>query len=199
MTRLNIWKVILSIVVIMLTLIAPAEKTLGSVVKLIYLHGALSWVSYLLLVVTAVIAAGSLVTKSWYPIARASLKVSLGFQLVNIVLVPIVTGLTWGVLFAWQEPRVKLTVTLLCLTLAIYLIEDNFSYTKLGSLLLTVPGVVRLITIGRIGRLLHPTNPVGSSDSMAIKGFSLSIFLVLLALSLIWLIGLSRREKLKQT
>jgi hypothetical protein len=199
MTGINIWKIILSIALIMLTLMAPSEKTLGSVIKLVYLHGAMSWVISLLLVITGVIAVCSLANKRWYATARASLKVALGFQLVNIVLVPIVTGLTWGVLFAWQEPRVILTVFLLSLTLAIYLIEDSFAYTKFGSLLLSLPGVARLITLGRIGRMMHPANPVGSSDSIAIKGFSLGIFLVILALSLVWLVDMSRREKGKET
>jgi hypothetical protein len=199
MAKLNIWKTGLSITLIMLTLMAPSEKTLGSVIKLVYLHGAMSWVISLLLIITGVIAAGSLANKNWYATARASLKVSLGFQLVNMAMVPVVTGLTWGVLFAWQEPRVILTVFLLGLTLAIYLIEDSFAYTKVGSLLLSLPGVVRLITLGRIGRLMHPSNPVGSSDSIAIKGFSLGILLVALALSLVWLVDMSRREKREKT
>lgn len=188
------WLLVLIAILVIITLIAPAEKTLGNLAKLVYLHAALSLAITVLLIFTGAVALISLFNKKSYSLAKISLKVSLVFQIVNIVLVPIITGLTWGVFFAWQEPRVILTVLLLGLTLAAYLIEDVITFTAFGSLLLAIPGLVRLFTLGNIGRLMHPINPIGSSDSLPIKIASLGMFLTSLAIGFLWISYLRKQE-----
>ncbi len=185
---------ILLLIIAVLTIIAPAEKTLGQLAKLVYLHAALSIAITVLLLFTAAIALVSIFRKNSISLAKTSLKVSLVFQVVNVALVPVITGLTWGVFFAWQEPRVILTVVLLSLTLAAYLLEDTFSTPVINSLLVASPGLVRLFTLGNIGRLMHPINPIGSSDSLAIKIISLGIFLASLLFGFIWINYLQQRK-----
>lgn len=188
------WLFILLTILLVLTLIAPAEKTLGKLAKLVYLHAALSLAITVLLLFTCIIALVSALNKNKYTLAKASLKITLGFQIANFTLVPIITGLTWGVFFAWQEPRVILTVVLLGLTLAVYLIEDAIGLSIISSLLIAIPGLVRLFTLGNIGRLMHPINPIGSSDSIVIKTVSLGMFLTSLALGFLWISYLGKKE-----
>ncbi len=187
------WLKVLLVIIAILTIIAPAEKTLGQLAKLVYLHAALSIAITVLLLFTSTIAIISIFKRNSYSLAKNSLKVSLVFQVVNIGLVPIITGLTWGVFFAWQEPRVILTVVLLSLTLAAYLMEDSFGSPVINSLLLAAPGLVRLFTLGNIGRLMHPINPIGSSDSLAIKTISLGIFLSSLLFAFLWINQLQKK------
>jgi hypothetical protein len=96
--------IFLSGLILVLTLLAPAEKQLGSIAKLIYLHGALIQVSFILLGLTTLFALLSLFRRKYYPPARSSLKVTTVFLTANVLLVPIITKLTWGHLSPGKSP-----------------------------------------------------------------------------------------------
>ena len=52
--------------IILTTLVGPAEKTLGSAARIIYLHGALVWVAIMVFGVAALLGlVGLLVQRSW--------------------------------------------------------------------------------------------------------------------------------------
>ncbi|HHX51715.1 MAG TPA: hypothetical protein GX711_09785 [Clostridia bacterium] len=179
--------ILLSGLILVLTLLAPAEKQLGSIAKLIYLHGALIQVSLILLGLTTLFALLSLFRRKYYPLARSSLKVTTVFLTANVLLVPIITKLTWGIFIAWQEPRVITTFFLFALTVAVLLITDASDNLVLNSLLCVLPGLALILLGLNMGRVLHPVNPIGSSESLAIKACSLGIYLSALSLGIFWI------------
>jgi len=167
-----------------LTILAPEERRLGSVARLIYLHGALVWVAFVLLGLTAVLAMVALFREGLYGWARGVFTTTVGVLLVNVVLVPIITKLTWGVAFAWREPRVILLFFLTAFALGIHLLLDSVDSRIWSTLFLCLPALAVAAFLTWAPRMLHPTNPIGTSGSLTIKGFSLAIFLTALAAAL---------------
>jgi hypothetical protein len=100
-----------------------------------------------------------------------------------------------GTFIAWQEPRVITTFFLFALTVAVLLITDASDNLALNSLLCVLPGLALILLGLNMGRVLHPVNPIGSSESFAIKARSLGI---LSALSLgTWALRLSAKGEVK--
>jgi len=95
-----------------------------------------------------------------------------------------VTGLTWGQLIAWNEPRVQATgLTLLAaiVLLIVARLVANRDFTAIVSVLM---GIVPWILVQRAGVIRHPVDPIGGSESAAIQLFYLLILLTIVGLAL---------------
>ena len=84
----------------------PAEKTLGQVIKLVYLHGALSragmigfWASALAGIVFLLRG-----DERWLRWSRALLLSGWGFWITHFIVSMPATRLTWGPWVAWASP-----------------------------------------------------------------------------------------------
>ena len=91
-----------------LFILSPSEKTLGDVVKLVYLHGALVRTGLLAFSIAGILGAIALASgRSWAiewgrAVGHAALIVWVLYAVSSMV----VTYLAWGVAIAWGEPRV---------------------------------------------------------------------------------------------
>lgn len=163
-----------------LLILAPAERTLGQVVKGVYLHGALIRASVLGLLVAGLLALAWLFTHH-PPILRRlialqrAVAVVWGLYLLSSM---VVTYLAWGQIIAWGEPRVMTTLRVSAVLLAVLVVTELFRLPilrALGNIVLSAFGVIAVQTTGVIR---HPLNPIGSSTSSAIKFSYAGIVLV---------------------
>ncbi|MCA9971543.1 MAG: hypothetical protein KC425_15070 [Anaerolineales bacterium] len=173
---------------------APAEQTLGSGIKIVYLHVALIWVgmagialSGLLGLATAVFPrprlAAWLHAASWTAFAfyAAGAVVSLAAEIVN-----------WGAIF-WQEPRTAAILQVLAVAVIVQVTHGWPLDARLkGTLHAALAGFMLWATT-RAGLVLHPDNPIGSSSSAAIRFAFFGLF-GLFAVAAGWLTWLLQRR-----
>jgi len=102
-------------IIALLLWLSPAEQTLGNVVKLIYLHGALARTGLVTFGVAGLMGLAALVVRrsalaAW---CDAAGKSALAFWIVYSLSSMISTYMAWGVLVAWNEPRVVASIQVL--------------------------------------------------------------------------------------
>ena len=164
--------------------LSPAEQTLGQVVKLVYLHGALIRVNLIGFVIAGLLGA------LWLILRRAELVrwlVSLQRTLVGAWLVYtassiIVTYMAWGVAIAWGEPRVMATIRVTIAVVAIFLVTEIARLPALTAVGNAMLALVALLATQSAGVIRHPIDPIGGSSSVAIKVFYAGIVIVMLAI-----------------
>lgn len=149
----------------------PAEKTLGQVVKIVYLHGALSRAGMVGLVAAGVVGLAYLVSRrsSLLQWAQGLLVSGWGFWVAHFIVSMPATRLTWGPWVAWGEPRVTMTLQLMAaglVVIAITRLVGDARFTALATLLLAV---AVLVMAGYTGVIRHPLDPIGTSPSALLR------------------------------
>ncbi len=162
----------------------PAEKTIGQVIKIVYLHGALSRAGMAGFAAAGMAGLGCLAIARAHVLSKkwgAGLGVALArwtqallwagwlFWVTHFLVSMPATHLTWGPWIAWGEPRVTMTLQVAAAGLAViligWLIGNN--YFAAGANLLFA--VAFVILAERTGVLRHPLDPIGTSPSLAFK------------------------------
>ncbi len=161
-------------------LVMPLEKTLGQVIKIVYLHGALSRAGMIGLVGAGVTGGLFLITRrpalaAW---TRGLLLSGWIFWVAHFIVSMPATRLTWGPWIAWGEPRVTMTLQLIAAGLVVLLIswlvkDDRFTAAAAMLLALAVAWLAFATGVVR-----HPLDPIGSSPSLTLQ----MIYLALLVL-----------------
>lgn len=181
----------LILIAIILALIAPEEKTLGSYIRLIYVHAAVMWVGMLMLILSGLLALLSIVRallsrRPKNPLAKdalvdwssASQLTAIHFWLASISIGSIAAYLTWGSHFWSMEPRLHVTLFILILSFAIHKLGQMVSDKLMrGVLNLSLP-VSAILLLTATGKLVHPNSAFARSDSFEIKLFAGIITLV---------------------
>jgi hypothetical protein len=102
----------------------------------------------------------------------------------------VVTGLTWGQLIAWNEPRVRATGLILVAALVLAIVARLVGHRDFTALVNLVLGVVSWVLVSQADAIRHPVDPIGGSSSAAIRTFYLLIVLSvagLAAVLAVWL------------
>lgn len=157
----------------------PPEKTLGPVIKLVYLHGALSRAGMIGFWAAGLVAAAYLLRPNakllhW---SRAFLWSGWLYWVAHFLVSMPATRLTWGPWVAWGEPRVTMTLQVIAVGLVVIAADrllDDRRFAAIANLLLAV-AVFALVE--RTGVLRHPLDPIGGSPSATLR----VIYLALLA------------------
>ncbi len=160
-------------------ILMPLEKTLGQVIKIVYLHGALSRAGMIGLLAAGVTGILYLITRraalaAW---TRGLLLSGWIFWVAHFIVSMPATRLTWGPWIAWGEPRVTMTLQLIAAGLVVllisWLVKDDRFTAAAAALLAFAVGWLAFAT----GVLRHPLDPIGSSPSATLQ----LIYLALLA------------------
>lgn len=149
----------------------PAEKTLGQIIKLIYLHGALSRAGMIGFWAAAIAGAAYLIRPNSWSLrwSQALLWSGCGFWLAHFIVSMPATRLTWGPWIAWNEPRVAMTLQVAAvglIVIAVTWLVDSGRFTAVANLLL---GLTVFFLVERTGVLRHPLDPIGSSPSSTLQ------------------------------
>ncbi len=157
----------------------PTEKTIGDVIKLVYLHGALSRAGMVGFWLAGLAGVAHLATRR-RDLARwceGLLLSGWGFWVAHFIVSMPATRLTWGPWIAWGEPRVTMTLQIAAVGLIsiiiVRLLHDS-RFTAVTALLLAA--AVAFLA-ARTGVLRHPLDPIGASPSNLLR----LVYLLLLA------------------
>jgi hypothetical protein len=152
-------------------ILMPLEKTLGQVIKVVYLHGALSRAGMIGLIAAGVTGVLFLVARrpalaAW---TRGLLLSGWLFWVAHFIVSMPATRLTWGPWIAWGEPRVTMTLQLIAAGLVVLLIswlvkDDRFTAGAAALLALAVAWMAFAT-----GVIRHPLDPIGSSPSPTLQ------------------------------
>ncbi|MFC2029282.1 hypothetical protein ACFLWA_00970 [Chloroflexota bacterium] len=153
--------------------LAPAESRLGGVVKLVFLHGALVRVGLALFTVAGLIGLVALLFRRpvWYRGTLAAGTAALVVWILYVISSMVVTGLAWGQVVAWNEPRVRATASILLAAIVVAIasrLVDHPVFTALASLAM---GIVPWVIVAQADAIRHPIDPIGGSESTSIQLF----------------------------
>ena len=207
MTRLEITRKrvlpLLAVVLVLLLLVwvvlAPTESRLGNLVKLVFVHGALVWSGLLAFTIAGALGLVSLAARhvlgAIAPAARKRAPVlyrgteSAGLAalitwIAYVISSMAVTGLTWGQVIAWNEPRVQATGLILLAALVLFIVARLVANDEFTALVSVLMGIVPWIVVRQAGVIRHPVDPIGGSESAAIQTYYGLILLTVIALTL---------------
>lgn len=174
---------VLAAVVVLLTWLSPADRQLGDVVKLVYLHGALVRAGMLAFWAAGLVGLAALVARrqALHDWTRAIRETAILTWLVYMVSSGIVTYLAWGVVIYWAEPRVQTSFQILLAALLLYALGWLSRRTWVAALGDAILALLVVYLPATAGLIMHPVNPIGESGSLAIQGFFVAITLVVVA------------------
>ena len=172
--------------------LAPIEKTIGSNIRLIYIHAAWVWTGKVAFGVSALFGLLGLIffrQEKLVDLSRSVAFSALFFWLTYLPMSLIVMQVNWGGFF-FDEPRWR--VPFLLGIIAVLLqgglwAFSNKTLTAIGNLIF---GVALWWQLGGVENILHPDNPIGTSNSTAIMGsYTLILILTLIfgAQLLLWI------------
>jgi hypothetical protein len=173
--------------------LAPAETRLGNLVKLVYVHGALVWTGLFTFSVAGVVGLVALTmryvigsserARHWYLGAEATSLAGLIVWIVYAISAMVVTGLTWGQIIAWNEPRVRATGLILVAAVVVFVVARLVDQPDFVAVVSVLMGVVPWVVVRQADVIRHPVDPIGGSGSAAIQGFYWLIVLIVAGLA----------------
>ena len=164
--------VITLLVIGVITIFGPAEKSLGTNVRVVYLHGAWVWVALIMFVVAGGVGLIGLLTRrarlhSW---SRALGRTGLIFWITYLPISIWAMQTNWNGLFL-AEPRWRLAVIFalggLALQVGLSLIDDPAWAS--GSNLIFV--IILLLALQSTNQVMHPNSPILDSEAWRIQSF----------------------------
>lgn len=182
----------LILLAIILALFAPEEETLGSYIKLIYIHAAVTWIGLVMFAVSGLLAMAYVINNlllrrskekenvvDWSSASQTTASI---FWLASVTIGSITAYFTWGNSF-WMEPRLRVALFILVLAFAVYQAGQMVSNTLLRAVLNLGLPVSIVLFLSSTGKLVHPNNAFARSDSPEIKLFAGLITLVFLTVA----------------
>lgn len=179
-----LWLVLNIVVIAGFTYLGPAEKTLGSNVRVVYLHGVWVWASLAVFIASALTGLIGLALRrlEWQCWSRTLGRVGLLFWITYLPLSLWAMQTNWNGLFL-AEPRWRLALVFaisgLALQIGITLVEDP-ALASFANLLYVSALFIALRTTQNV---LHPASPILTSDSWRIKIFFGGLLLLTLLLA----------------
>ena len=169
--------------------LAPAEATLGTGIRTVYIHVALTWTGMAGFVFAGLLGLIVLISAN-EKLARWMQTlgwVAFGFYVAGIAMSAIASHVNWGGVF-WQEPRMMAALNSLPVATIIMGLNIWIPWVRVRGLLQAIlPMIVAWITYSA-PLVLHPRNPIFSSEATGIQLAFISIFLLFAAIAawIVW-------------
>jgi len=180
-----LWFGVTLLAIIVVTTLGPAEKSLGTNVRVVYLHGAWVWTALICMMAAALVGLVGLLTRRqnihyW---SRALGRTGLVFWITYLPLSLWAMQTNWNGLFL-SEPRWRVAIIFTIGGLAIQLGITLLENPAWASALNLVYAVILIYVLGTTEQVMHPGSPIFSSGSGRIQIYFIS--LVLLTLLAAW-------------
>lgn len=174
-----------ALIAILLVVAIPPEKTLGWVIRPVFVHGALVQIG-----LVAFAAAGLLgliyvfkrspKVSAWcMAVQDTAVSVWIAYVLSSMV----TTRLAWGEWIAWDEPRVRASVHVLWFSIACWLLVRWMNHPVFTAVVNVVAAGAVWYLIKGAGLLRHPFDPIGGSNSFTYQGIYWLLVLAVLAIA----------------
>ncbi|MBI5878691.1 MAG: hypothetical protein HZB53_13660 [Chloroflexi bacterium] len=175
--------------------LSPSEATLGSVVKIVYLHGALERVAAWAFVAAGLAGAAQLLAKrtALAPWVQALCETAMAFWLAHFVVSIPAQIMAWGGI-NWREPRVMDAIWITGISGVIYVIALWIAKPHWWAISGIASAATLIIVLNGAVNILHPLSPILTSESVAIKLFYGGIVLAALVFALTMLNDLARHN-----
>lgn len=171
----------LALVTAVLIWLSPSEKTLGYIVKLVYLHLAVAWTGLLFFAIAGFLGLIGVFAKGgWTRWSLASQRTALLLWAIYLVSSFLVAYLAWGGI-NWGEPRLRIGLTVLWLALVTVVLTLAFEAPRLAGLINFVLAVSVWSLWATRFDVLHPASPVWRSNSSEVKIYSALILATVFA------------------
>lgn len=183
-----LWFAFTLVVIALFLRIGPAEKSLGTNVRVVYLHGAWVWAALVALSAAAFSGLLALLTHkdAWHTWSQALGRTGLFFWITYLPISLWAMQTNWNGLFL-SEPRWRLAVVF---SITGFLLQIGLSlirrpvWTSIANLLFFIILVYILQTTDQV---MHPPSPILTSDAWRIQVYFLS--LIALTLFAAWQIA----------
>ncbi len=177
-----IWFILTLLAIILLTALGPAEKSLGTNVRVVYLHGAWVWAALICIYAAALLGLVGLLTRRaaahYWSLALG--RTGLVFWITYLPLSLWAMQTNWNGLFL-SEPRWRVAIIFavggLVLQIGISLIDKP----AWASILNVVYVVILTFVLQSTEQVMHPGSPIFGSGSWRIQAY----FLLLLGSTLL--------------
>jgi hypothetical protein len=173
----------------LILIVSPADRVLGSAVKIVYLHVALSRAGaagfYAAgLAGLAALATGSERLAGWM---RAAGWAGLILFVAGFLVSGVAQMASWGGI-AWREPRVAGALNLLAAAVAVQVLDGWLRQARAGGLLRALLAAFQLWMALNTPNVLHPGSAISGSSSAAIQltGAALAGLGLLLGVWIVW-------------
>ena len=183
---------------VILVLLAPSEQTLGSGIKSVYIHVALTWTGMSgfflagLVGLVAAIFARSLL-QDW---ANTIAWVALLSFVAGLVMSILAASINWGAIF-WQEPRTNSALQILAAGLIVQVINSWAISFRLKGALNFLLALFIFWSIFTTPLVLHPGNAARSTPSTAIQFTFFGLF-ALCMLAATWIVITWQHRRLQR-
>jgi hypothetical protein len=163
--RISLTLIVLAVVVLVLALLAPRDATLQGSSPVIYLHGALVWISILALSAAGVVGLAGLVLQrdllhAW---SGALARTGLLFWVIYLPVSMWASQLTWNGV-PLEDPRFRTAFQVLVLAAGFQIAAALWgSKNRLTSGLNVVMAVVLWVLLSTTQDVMHPASPMRTS------------------------------------
>jgi hypothetical protein len=198
-----LWFIITLLAIIVVTALGPAEKSLGTNVRVVYLHGAWVWAAMITILAAAVVGLAGLIARhnSLQYWSRALGRTGLVFWVTYLPLSLWAMQTNWNGLFL-AEPRWRVAMVFavggLVLQIGITLLENPAWAAALN----LAYALILMYVLQTTDQVMHPGSPIFGSGAWRIQIY----FIVLLVLTLLaawqvarWWRGIDSRPKFQAT
>lgn len=179
----------IAVVTAVLLLMAPEEATLGTGIRSVYVHVALIWVGLAGFIVAGLLGIGLLITdyERLYPWLRTIGWIGVGSFAAGLAMSALASRVNWGAVF-WQEPRMRSSSTSLAIAVIALVAMEWFPWLRVRGVLMTAVPLIFFWLTARTELVLHPDNPILTSDSVGIQATFAGLFVLvgLAAALLVW-------------
>ncbi len=190
------WAVLAGVVTtaVFLLYLAPEERTLGAGIRAVYVHVAFIWTGLAGLFAAGLLGLALLLTGqprlvAWLPTVG---WVGFAFYAAGVAMSAVASKVNWGNIF-WQEPRMVVALNNLALTVVVLAANIWLPWPRLRGLLHTLLPLAIVWTTRRAPLVLHPQNPIFSSDAVGIQLAFLGLF-GLTAVVAAWIVWRSMKQ-----
>lgn len=174
-------------VVVLLLAILPPEERLGSKVRLVYFHASIAENAIIFFLLAAALAVVYFAGKNRKSFLRAKSFFLVGFYL--WVLQTILGGLNmkiiWGEFF-WTEPKARMGLVLLLLSVIIYVASEVVSAESTLSGLYVLMGVSAIAGLVFTSNVFHPKNAIFGSNVLIYKVSFVLLVALFFIVSVLW-------------
>ena len=177
-----LWFIITLLAIVVVTALGPAEKSLGTNVRVVYLHGAWVWAAMITILAAAVVGLAGLIARhnSLQDWSRALGRTGLVFWVTYLPLSLWAMQTNWNGLFL-AEPRWRVAMVFavggLVLQIGITLLENP----AWASALNLAYALILMYVLQTTDQVMHPGSPIFGSGAWRIQIY----FIVLLGLTLL--------------
>jgi hypothetical protein len=160
----------LLVLIVITALLSPLDKTLGSSVRMVYVHGAIIRVILALFVGAGALGAAFIALKrrgliEW---ARALYEAALILWVLYLGISVITTLQTWGGI-PWFEPRWAFTLQMTVLAPILYMAGVVLKNDRVMAGLYAAYPVIMLFLLSQARLVLHPIDPIAASGNAAMQ------------------------------